>query len=191
MCTRWWTLVGVGTSLLEFRRFRGDKTLIFLSAGCENRRRSHGGVRHCFPSVRRWVWWRQTPVPRLVLSPWWRVLESVHQTRWWSGNGRWTLASASCDVSCSRGGVALSTRRTLTSVSGVGASDASDDRARKRALWTVSNVASDTRSSSIGRVCQVVLKRSIILVTVGDQRFSFNRGHVALIRCELLRGIRH
>jgi hypothetical protein len=35
----------------------------------------------------------------------------------------------------------------------------------------------------------VVLKRSIVLVTVGDQRFSFNRGHVALIRCELLRGI--
>jgi hypothetical protein len=35
----------------------------------------------------------------------------------------------------------------------------------------------------------VVLKRSIFLVTVGDQWFSFNRGHVVLIRCELLRGI--
>jgi hypothetical protein len=34
-----------------------------------------------------------------------------------------------------------------------------------------------------------MLKRSIVLVTVGDQRFSFNREHVALIRCELLRGI--
>jgi hypothetical protein len=68
-------------------------------------------------------------------------------------------------------------------------SNASDDRARKRALWTVSAVASDAGSSSVGRVCRVVLKRSIILVTVGDQRFSFNRGHVALIRCELLRGI--
>jgi hypothetical protein len=36
----------------------------------------------------------------------------------------------------------------------------------------------------------VVLKRSIVLVTVGDQRFSFNQGHMALIRCELLRGIK-
>jgi hypothetical protein len=35
----------------------------------------------------------------------------------------------------------------------------------------------------------VVLKRSIVLVTVGDQWFLFNRGHMALIRCELLRGI--
>jgi hypothetical protein len=42
---------------------------------------------------------------------------------------------------------------------------------------------------NIGRVCRVVLMRSIVLVTVGDQRFSFNRGHMALIRCELLRGI--
>jgi hypothetical protein len=72
--------------------------------------------------------------------------------------------------------------------SGDGASDTSDDRARKRALWTASDVASDARSSSVGRVYQVVLKRSIVLVTVGDQRFSFNRGHVTLILCELLRG---
>jgi hypothetical protein len=35
----------------------------------------------------------------------------------------------------------------------------------------------------------VVLKRNIILVTVGDQRFSFNQGHVVLICCELLWGI--
>jgi hypothetical protein len=85
--------------------------------------------------------------------------------------------------------VTLSTHWTLTSVSGDGASDASDDRARKRALWTASDVASDAGSSSVKRVCRVVLKRCIILVTVGDQLFSFNRGHVALIRCELLRGI--
>jgi hypothetical protein len=55
--------------------------------------------------------------------------------------------------------------------------------------FDASDVASDAGSSSIGRVCRVVLKRSIVLVTVGDQRFSFNRGHVALIHCELLRGI--
>jgi hypothetical protein len=83
----------------------------------------------------------------------------------------------------------LSTRQTLTSASGDGASDTSDDRARKQALWTASDVASNARSSSVGRVCRVVLKRSIVLVTVRDQRFSFNRGHMALIRCELLRGI--
>jgi hypothetical protein len=83
----------------------------------------------------------------------------------------------------------LSTHRTLTLASSDGASDTSDDRARKQALWTVSNVASYAGSSSVGRVCRVVLKRSIVLVTVGDQRFSFNRGHMALIHCELLRGI--
>jgi hypothetical protein len=50
--------------------------------------------------------------------------------------------------------VALSTRRTLTSVSGDGASNASDDRARKQALWTTSDLASDARSSSDGRICR-------------------------------------
>jgi hypothetical protein len=63
----------------------------------------------------------------------------------------------------------LSTRRTLTLASGDGASDASNDRARKRALWTASDVAPDARSSSVRRICRVVLKHSIILVTVGDQ----------------------
>jgi hypothetical protein len=79
--------------------------------------------------------------------------------------------------------------RMLTSASGDGASDASNDRARKRALWTASAVASDAGSSGVRRVCQVVLKHSIILVTIGDQRFSFNQGHMVLICCELLRGI--
>jgi hypothetical protein len=143
-CWCWHICKGGGVWAVErgLRSSRGNETLIFLYAKVENWRRSRGRVPRCFPSIRRWLRRRRTlalgasdagvSVRWLTLGG--ALLVSLHQTRWWSGNGRWTSASALCDVSCSRGDVALSTRQTLMSAFGDGVSDASDDHVRKRAL---------------------------------------------------------
>jgi hypothetical protein len=57
-------------------------------------------------------------------------------------------------------------------------------------LWSASVAPSDARAHGVKRVCRVVLKRSIILVTVGVQRCLFNRGHVAAIERSKLRSDR-
>jgi hypothetical protein len=75
----------------RFRRFRGNEMLVFHCVEGWNRRRSHGGGRRYFLSDRRWVWWRQTSVPRLVLCPRWRVVFSV----------RWTLVLGAMDADIS------------------------------------------------------------------------------------------
>jgi hypothetical protein len=75
----WAVEMGLGPSA-GFKHFCGDEMLIFHCAEGWNRKRSHGGDRRCFPSDRHWVWWRQTPVPHLVLCPRWRAVFSVWRT---------------------------------------------------------------------------------------------------------------
>jgi hypothetical protein len=95
-----------------------------------------------------------------------------HQTRWWSGDRRVVSASVGGGVSYSRGGVALSARRTLTLASGDEHQTRPSTERENGPLWTASVGATDARFLSDRRVCWLEI-----------DRWNFDcAGHVACIR---------
>jgi hypothetical protein len=100
------------------------------------------------------------------------LCQCEHQTRWWSNDRHVASASVGGGVSCSRGGVALSARRTLMSASGDEHHTRPSTECENRPLWTTSVGATDTRFLSDRRVCWLEI-----------DHWTFDcTGHVACIR---------